>query len=63
MLERRPALGKGLSALIPDVPEPARQGAVEVDIDLHRAQRRSSRASRWMTQSSTSSRDPSRNTA
>ena len=34
MLERRPALGKGLSALIPDVPEPARQGAVEVDIDL-----------------------------
>jgi ParB family chromosome partitioning protein len=34
MLERRPALGKGLSALIPDVPEPARQGAIEVDIDL-----------------------------
>src|SRR4029453_11423008 len=25
---------KGLSALIPDVPEPARQGVVEVDIDL-----------------------------
>src|SRR6266850_611984 len=34
MLERRPALGKGLSALIPDVPEPARHGAFEVDIDL-----------------------------
>jgi ParB family transcriptional regulator, chromosome partitioning protein len=34
MLERRPALGKGLSALIPDAPEPARQGTVEVDIDL-----------------------------
>jgi len=34
MLERRPALGKGLSALIPDVPEPSRQGAVEIDIDL-----------------------------
>jgi ParB family chromosome partitioning protein len=34
MLERRPALGKGLSALIPDVPEPPRQGAIEVDIDL-----------------------------
>ena len=34
MVERRPALGKGLSALIPDVPEPARQGAMEVDIDL-----------------------------
>jgi ParB family chromosome partitioning protein len=33
MLERRPALGKGLSALIPDVPEP-RQGAIDVDIDL-----------------------------
>jgi ParB family chromosome partitioning protein len=34
MLERRPALGKGLSALIPDVPEPSRQGALEIDIDL-----------------------------
>ena len=34
MLERRPALGKGLSALIPDAPEPARGGAIEVDVDL-----------------------------
>jgi ParB family chromosome partitioning protein len=34
MLERRSALGKGLSALIPDAPEPVRQGAIEVDIDL-----------------------------
>ncbi|HKH71414.1 MAG TPA: ParB/RepB/Spo0J family partition protein [Vicinamibacterales bacterium] len=34
MLERRPALGKGLSALIPDAPEPARSGPIEVDIDL-----------------------------
>ena len=34
MLERRPALGKGLSALIPDVPEPTRSGPIEVDIDL-----------------------------
>jgi ParB family chromosome partitioning protein len=34
MLERRPALGKGLSALIPDAPEPIRTGALEVDIDL-----------------------------
>jgi ParB family chromosome partitioning protein len=34
MIERRPALGKGLSALIPEVPEPARQGAIEVDVDL-----------------------------
>jgi ParB family chromosome partitioning protein len=34
MMERRPALGKGLSALIPDAPEPPRQGALDVDIDL-----------------------------
>jgi ParB family chromosome partitioning protein len=34
MIERRPALGKGLSALIPDAPEPSRHGALEVDIDL-----------------------------
>jgi len=32
-MEKRPALGKGLSALIPDVPEPARQ-TTEVDLDL-----------------------------
>ena len=34
MMERRPALGKGLSALLPDVPEPARAGAIDVDVDL-----------------------------
>jgi ParB family chromosome partitioning protein len=35
MQEKRPALGKGLSALIPDAPEPAsRGGAIEIDIDL-----------------------------
>ena len=34
MIEKRPALGKGLSALIPDAPEPTRQGSVELDIDL-----------------------------
>ena len=34
MMEKRPALGKGLSALIPDVPEPPRSGPTEVDIDL-----------------------------
>jgi ParB family chromosome partitioning protein len=34
VIERRPALGKGLSALIPDAPEPPRAGAMEVDIDL-----------------------------
>ena len=33
MIDKRPALGKGLSALIPDVPEPARGGPVEVDVD------------------------------
>ena len=33
MIERRPALGKGLSALIPDAPEPPR-GVLELDIDL-----------------------------
>ena len=34
MIERRPALGKGLSALIPDVPEASRSGQLDVDIDL-----------------------------
>src|SRR4026209_1136279 len=34
MLERRPALGKGLSALIPDAPEPVRAGTMEVAADL-----------------------------
>ena len=33
-MDRRPALGKGLSALIPDAPEPTRSGPIEVDIDL-----------------------------
>ena len=32
-MEKRSALGKGLSALIPDVPEAPRQGAFEADID------------------------------
>src|SRR5262245_37131160 len=31
-MEKRPALGKGLSALIPDVPE-IRSGTMEVDVD------------------------------
>lgn len=34
MIEKRPALGKGLSALIPDAPESTRQGTIEIDIDL-----------------------------
>jgi ParB family chromosome partitioning protein len=33
-MERRPALGKGLSALIPDAPEPLKPGVIDVDIDL-----------------------------
>ena len=33
-MERRPALGKGLSALIPDASEPPRQSAIDVDVDL-----------------------------
>jgi ParB family chromosome partitioning protein len=32
-MEKRPALGKGLSALIPDMPEQPRASAVEADID------------------------------
>jgi ParB family chromosome partitioning protein len=32
-MEKRPALGKGLSALIPDAPEMPRASAVEADID------------------------------
>jgi len=32
-IEKRPALGKGLSALIPDLPEPPRTPATEVDVD------------------------------
>jgi ParB family chromosome partitioning protein len=34
MTERRPALGKGLSALIPDAPDAPSKGGTEVDIDL-----------------------------
>lgn len=34
MMERRPALGKGLSALLPEAPEPVRAGVLDVDIDL-----------------------------
>jgi ParB family chromosome partitioning protein len=33
-MEKRSALGKGLSALIPDAPEAPRSGVTEVDIDL-----------------------------
>ena len=32
-MEKRPALGKGLSALIPDFPEPTRASPVEADVD------------------------------
>jgi ParB family transcriptional regulator, chromosome partitioning protein len=33
MPDKRPALGKGLSALIPDAPEPKSTGAMEIDVD------------------------------
>jgi len=33
-MERRPALGKGLSALLPEASEPTSGGAIEIDIDL-----------------------------
>jgi ParB family chromosome partitioning protein len=33
-MEKRPALGKGLSALIPDAPESSRSAPTEVDVDL-----------------------------
>jgi ParB family chromosome partitioning protein len=33
-MEKRPALGKGLSALIPDAPEALKSGPTEVDVDL-----------------------------
>src|SRR4051812_15211461 len=32
-MEKRPALGKGLSALIPDAPEPPGAASIDVDID------------------------------
>ena len=32
-MQKRPALGKGLNALIPDVPEPARSGPIDMDVD------------------------------
>ena len=32
-MEKRPALGKGLSALIPDAPDPPRAAPIETDID------------------------------
>src|SRR5687767_7389484 len=41
MADKRPALGRGLSALIPDAPPPAAAGerALDVDIDLLRPNR------------------------
>jgi ParB family chromosome partitioning protein len=43
MSEKRPALGKGLSALIPDVPESSRSIGSEIDIDLLTPSRRQPR--------------------
>jgi len=39
MAEKRPALGRGLSALIPDAPTPAAERALDIDIDLLRPNR------------------------
>src|SRR5690349_5207514 len=36
MVDKRPALGRGLSALIPDSPLPASDRSVEIDTDLLR---------------------------
>jgi ParB family chromosome partitioning protein len=36
MADKRPALGRGLSALIPDAPAPAAERALDVDLDLLR---------------------------
>jgi len=33
-MDKRPALGKGLSALIPDAPEPPKSAPTEIDVDL-----------------------------
>ena len=59
-MEKRPALGKGLSALIPDAPEPPRSAPLEVDIDRltpndfqpRGARRRRAAARSWRSRSS-----------
>ena len=63
MIERRPALGKGLSALIPDVPEPPRSRRRSKSTSICSRRTSSSRACRWTTRSSRSWRSRSRPTA
>ena len=63
MIERRPALGKGLSALIPDAPEPPRSGADRSRHRSARAERAAAARAAWTTRSSRSWRSRSRRTA
>ena len=64
MPDRKPALGKGLSALIPDVPDPAPtpRSSLDVDIDLLEPNDYQPRA-RCTTSGSRSWRDRSKRTA
>ena len=59
MVEKRPALGRGLSALIPDAPAAARirERALDVDIDLLAPEQVPAAHARWTTRGSRSSRD------
>ena len=56
-MEKRPALGKGLSALIPDAPEPPRSSPIEVDIDRLSPNRLPAARSASTMRGSTSSRE------
>ena len=60
MVDKRPALGRGLSALIPDAPAPRRRRRprpLEVDTDLLQAESVSAAHARWTRARSTSWRD------
>ena len=61
-MEKRPALGKGLSALIPDAPAP-RSSPVEIDVDRLIAERLSAARRSWTTAASTTWRARSSRTA
>ena len=64
MVEKRPALGRGLSALIPErPPRRAAERALDVDIDLLRPEQVPAAHARWTTRGSRSSRGRSAPTA
>ena len=66
MVEKRPALGRGLSALIPDTPAPARRPPRTLARDRHRsaaAEQVPAAHARWTTTASRSSRARSAPTA